>query len=237
MNISKIEPDVLDDIKKIYKDKTFSLSQDHLCVWNDNSKGLKLSYDEVCKRFDGRAFIEMLYYGSAIIVENDYDPSRYYLQCRQFLNLSIKELCDLKLNTLTEQDILDIENPNKRNPVKNLSKLTDLYFYLLNIQNVRNKHSIKNNIPYVLPKQLLRYRTIINISETNQIESDIEIPYEFGLLYDIKTLDDIINKLKELNSYASLLDLIKANNEIKNELLKHNVDIDQWAITAFKIGK
>ncbi|MDH4227030.1 MAG: XRE family transcriptional regulator [Deltaproteobacteria bacterium] len=99
----------------------FVRSQDELAIYSNGAKGSKLTAWEAFKTFGIDVLEEAVDEGSAILVCAQDEPAKTFQERRENLGLTQEDIA--KYCELTNEEVADIENPKKKNPIQKLKKL------------------------------------------------------------------------------------------------------------------
>lgn len=101
-----------------FKDKIFVRSQDQISLLNSGAKStVTFTYDELTNTFENYEKIldDICDYGSSILISSHEEPMRTIREARSKLGFSHEKLAELANVTL--QEVLDLEDISKRNPM------------------------------------------------------------------------------------------------------------------------
>jgi DNA-binding XRE family transcriptional regulator len=101
-----------------FKDKIFVRSQDQISILKSGAKStVTFTYDELVNTFENSEKIldDICDYGSSVMISSHEEPMRTIKETRSKLGFSHEKLAEVANVTL--QEILDLENTSKRNPM------------------------------------------------------------------------------------------------------------------------
>lgn len=101
-----------------FKDKIFVRSQDQISLLKSGAKStVTFTYDELINTFENfeRILDDIYDYGSSIMILSRDEPMRTIKEARSELGFSHEKLAELANVTL--QEVLDLEDVSKRNPM------------------------------------------------------------------------------------------------------------------------
>lgn len=101
----------------------FIRSQDELSLYREGAQGRQLSACEALKTFGLDVLEEVFFEGSAILVDSKEEPARTFKARREALGLTVQEIS--RALNLSEDKIKTIEDPNKRNLIRDLELIAE----------------------------------------------------------------------------------------------------------------
>jgi Zn-dependent peptidase ImmA (M78 family)/transcriptional regulator with XRE-family HTH domain len=165
--------------------RRFVRSQDHLALAKAHSKGHELTAVEALAAFGFEKLLEAVDCGSAILPPSQDEPGGTLKRRRESLGLSVEDLT--RTTGLSEQQILDCENPDTRSPIKDiirLAEILDLDERVISfIPGANGDHTLAVRLRDIRTNKKLNASTVVALSEASWVvKSDFRLREELGLV-------------------------------------------------------